>query len=108
MVPILKTTTTRASMVLTLHVCEVACHTFTEYAHTKRCSHSSHPSLTCLWEVLFRAVPRLSSRVWRRAVTTTGLVYFVPTRPTVAKELCPELYMTFREARKTLPPPQGG
>ena len=42
--------------------------------------------------------------MWRRAVTTTGLVYFVPihTRPTVAKEPCPELYRRFREARKIL------
>ena len=59
--------------------------------------------MTCLREVLFRAVPRLSSRVWRRAVTTSGLVYFVPIhiRPTVAKKLCPELYGRFREARHT-------
>ena len=42
--------------------------------------------------------------MWRRAVTTAGLIYFVliHTRPTVAKEPCPELYRTFREARKVL------
>ena len=94
MVPILKTATMRAFMVLALHVYEVACHSFTEYAYTKRSGHTPHgPSLACLREVLFGAVPRLSSRVWRRAVTTTGLVYFVPThtRPTVANEPRPEL-----------------
>ena len=98
MVPILKTATVRNYMVLTLHVYSCMKWRVTLSPNTLTLSVAVTTLIGVSREVLFRAVPRLRSRVWRRAVTTTGLVYFVPmhTRPTVAKEPCPEVYMAFR------------
>ena len=56
------------------------------------------------WDVPSEAVPGRGGRVERRAAGKTGRVRFVSihTRPTVARDLPPEVYRAVRDARKAL------